>query len=101
MPERFAWSAQRKLTVTSSPYQPLPFAGRSADAETVGGVRSMLTVAVFEAAFAALSVAVPLTWCVPSLVTSTGAVQLATPEPASVQLDVTVTVAALIQAPSM
>src|SRR6266516_676580 len=101
-PERFAWSAQAKLTVTSSAYQPLPFGARSAAAVTVGGVRSMLTVAVSLALLPALSVPVPCTCCPPpSVVTLTGGVQLATPEPASVHVNVTVTVPELAQAPSL
>src|SRR4051794_5088767 len=60
-PESVTWSAQLNVTVTSSLYQPFPLAARSGDAEIVGGLRSMLTVAVSLAELPALSVAAPAT----------------------------------------
>ena len=85
-------SAQAKVTVTSPSYQPLAFAGRSGTAAMVGGVLSMLTVAGSVAVLPALSVAVPVTgWPLPSPVTVCGPVQLASPDSASAQENVTVT----------
>ncbi len=59
MPDRA--SAHTKLTSTSASYQPLVFGARSAAAEIVGGVRSMLTDASSVALLPASSTAVPVT----------------------------------------
>src|SRR5437763_227480 len=91
-PDRPAWSAQVKPTVTLALYQPLALAGRSGAAEMVGGVLSMLTVAGSVAVLPALSVAVPVTgWSVPWVVTVWAAVHPAMPDRASAQVKVTLT----------
>src|SRR5690242_12640824 len=88
-PERPSWSAQVNVAVTSVLNQPLSFA--LADRLTVGLVLSTLTVVSSVAELPALSVAVPWTFCAPPSPFVTGPVQLAMPEPLSVQVKVTVT----------
>src|SRR5205814_9664179 len=89
-PERL--SAQAKLTITSSLYQPLALAARSGAAPIVGAVLSMLTNAGSEALLPALSSAVPSTVkAMPSVVLVCGPVQLATPERSSPQVKLTTT----------
>ncbi|OLE36849.1 MAG: hypothetical protein AUG48_06085 [Actinobacteria bacterium 13_1_20CM_3_68_9] len=81
-----------KLTVTSSSYQPFAFGARSACAVIVGSVLSSETPAGSWALLPALSTAVPVTtWLAPSVVTTWSAVQLAIPESASWQSNLTVT----------
>src|SRR5438067_1789906 len=86
-------SAQVKLTVTSLLFQPAAFAAGEAAPVIVGGVLSMLMpLTVAEAVFPAVSVQLPLADCAaPSVPRVIGAVSVATPEVASVQLNVTVT----------
>src|SRR5689334_6210876 len=82
MPDSSAWSAQENVTVTGRRYQPLPLAARSRTPLTVGALLSMLTVAGSVVELPAWSTAVPGTGiCLPSPVTSTGAVQDFSPEP--------------------
>src|SRR5262249_33823653 len=78
--------------VTSDLFQPAAFGAGLACAEIVGGVRSMAKVTLALAVLPALSTACPVTtWLAPSVLTATGAGQLAIPEVASVQVNVTVT----------
>jgi hypothetical protein len=86
-------SAHAKLTVTAELFQPAAFGATDRDALMLGAVLSMLmpdTVAL--ALLPALSVAVPVTdWFAPSIDSVVGALQLATPESASVHVKLTVT----------
>src|SRR5579864_833310 len=78
--------------VTSVVFQPAAFAAGAGVPVMTGGVSSMLTNTVVGVLFPALSTAVPGIGCFrPSVVTWTGAVQLAMPDSASVQVNVTVT----------
>src|SRR5437870_3442158 len=90
MPDRV--SAQVKLTITSSLYQPKLLAARSGAARMVGAVLSMLTAAGWVVLLLALSTATAgAGWFWPSAVRVCGPVQLATPERLSAQVKVTVT----------
>ena len=83
---------QVNVTVTFELFHPAAFGGGAATAVILGAVFERLMVTVFVAVFPATSVAVPVICCpAPSVVTVTGGLQLATPEPLSVQLKVTVT----------
>src|SRR3954471_15841172 len=79
MPDRSSLPSNE--TVTSSEYQPAPFAARSGAPVMAGAVLSMLTVAVPLTRLPALSVAVPVTSCaLPSVVTVCGAVHSMRPD---------------------
>jgi len=81
-------------TVTSVLFQPLAFAPGLALAVVVGGVLSMLMPEAVAGALtlSALSVQAPeADWPAPSVVSNVGEVQLASPESASLPLNVTVT----------
>src|SRR5205823_1401755 len=86
-------SAQVQVMVTSPRYQPAALAAGAAWPTMVGAVLSTLIAAtVAEAALPAASVAVPVTgWFLPSVATVVGAVHEATPDTASAQVKVTVT----------
>src|SRR5919107_1563746 len=90
-PERVSWSAQVNVAVTSDLNQPLPFASADRLPVTVGLDLSTFTVVSSVAELPAVSVAVPRTFCAEPSPLVTGAVQLAMPEPLSVQVKVTVT----------
>src|SRR3954463_3620056 len=84
-------SVHANVTVTGALCQPAAFAGGVAPV-MCGGVLSMLSVVVADEELPALSVAVPDTgWPAPSVPTVRWGVQLATPEPSSPQVNVTVT----------
>ena len=77
-------SAQSKLTVTSSLYQPFALEARSGAPAMVGLILSMLTSALFVAEFPALSKAVPETiWCAPLDASVEPGGHVATPETVS------------------
>jgi hypothetical protein len=83
---------QVNVTVTFELFHPAAFGGGAATAVMVGPVFERLMVTVFVAVFPATSVAVPVICCpAPSVVTLTGGLQLATPDPLSLQVKVTVT----------
>lgn len=72
-------------------FQPFAFAGGAGVAVTASGVCSTLKEMLVDAEFPALSVAEPLNdWFAPSVVTLMAVGQLAVPERASVQANVTV-----------
>lgn len=84
-------SPQSKVTVTGVLFQAAPLGEGDAVAWITGGVLSRLMVTEALAVLPALSVAVPeTTWLAPSLVNVCGCGQLATPEIASPQVNVTV-----------
>src|SRR4051812_11395717 len=90
-PESPSWSAQVNVAVTSDVNQPFSFARVDSAPVSVGLVLSTFTVVSSVAELPALSVAVPWTLCAAPSPLVTGSVQLAIPEPLSVQVNVTVT----------
>jgi hypothetical protein len=85
-------SVQVNVTVTSELFHLATLAAGLAAAEMEGAVLSMLSVTLAVAVFPALSVACPeITWFAPYALTRTGAGQAVTPEVASLQVNVTVT----------
>src|SRR5258708_4596956 len=81
-----------KCAVTVPPTEPSAFGAGLSATVTPGAVLSSFTVTLVVAEFPALSVAVPVTaWPAVSVLIVTGAVQVATPEPASAHVNVTVT----------
>src|SRR3954464_12819734 len=91
MPERPSWSVQVNVAVTFALNHLLAFGSADSLPMRVGLVLSTLTVVSSVAELPALSVAVPWTFCAAPSPLVTGDVQLATPEPASAQVKVTVT----------
>ena len=83
---------QVKVTVTFELFQPLAFGAGDTDAVIVGATAGwMFSVTLAELGLPALSVAVPvMTWPAPTVVSVTGEEQVATPDNASVQVNVTV-----------
>ena len=81
-----------KLTVTLVLFQPAALGAGVIATVIVGGVSSILTVALVLFEFPATSVALPVAvWPAPSCVKLTGEAQVATPDSASAQLKLTVT----------
>ena len=89
-PEVVSLHSKRMVTLVS--FQPSAPGGGEIEPTMVGGVLSMLSVAVAVAPLPARSVAAPLTfWSPPSVVAVTGGGQATTPESASLQAKLTVT----------
>jgi len=79
------------LTVTAELIHPTASADGEAEAETVGGVRSIFNETLIVVEFPALSVAVPLTiWFAPWVLSVIGEVQLAIVELELLQVKLTV-----------
>src|SRR6266540_3957414 len=99
IPDRL--SPQVKWTFTGPVYQPLlPTVPLTIDPVMLGAVLSSLTVTLSVPTLPAVSVAEPSTsWPAVSVETVTGAVTLATPDPASSSLAVNVTVVSLLFQP--
>src|SRR5712691_11549866 len=90
IPERTSVHVNPALTGVL--FQPLPLGAGEPAPVIAGGALSMLSVTLAEAILPALSTAVPVTTCpAPSVATVTGPVQLAMPEVASAQVNVTMT----------
>ena len=80
------------VTTTGVLFQPCAFAVGAWAPDTTGAVLSILTVTLAVAVLPALSRAVPeTTWLLPSVPRTTGGGHTATPDPASLQTNVTVT----------
>src|SRR2546427_415140 len=96
-------SEQVKLMVTGGEVlMPLAFGAGEMNAVVVGGVLSIFTVVQTGAeVFPAASTACPqIAWLAPSVVTTTGEGHVCTPDPASAQVKVTVTLE-LFQPPEL